>query len=156
MGVGLALAGAVVAFVVVVMVARGPGSPSRPAAPEPAAPPTTAAAPAAPRTLRIDVSVTPKDAEIMLDGVREGRGSLVKEIAGDRPHMLRVSAPGYEAKTMSFIDAPPPRAITLVKLPEAPRRKPLPVRPAPGAPAGSPSEAPAEEKPAAPLDPSPQ
>jgi hypothetical protein len=121
-GVGLGLAGAVVAFVVVVVLARHEQKPTGTAPSVPAAGTATAT-----RVVRVDITVSPREAEIALDGARVGRGTLVQELATtNQPHTLRVSAPGYEPQTISFIDAPPPRSITLARLPEAVRRRPAP------------------------------
>jgi serine/threonine protein kinase len=134
-GVGLGLAGAVVAFAVVVVLARHEDK-------APSAPAVGAVVAAPERTLRLDLTVSPRDAEIVLDGARVGRGTLVQEIAASsQAHTLRVSAPGYEPQTITFIDVPPPRSLTLARLPEPMRRKSAPAR-APNAPLEPESTAP--------------
>jgi hypothetical protein len=80
--------------------------------------------PVAPATVvHVELTVTPREAEIVLDGVPVGRGTLTRDvpITGE-PHTLRLSAPGYEAQSLGFQAAPPPASITLT--PARPGQRP--------------------------------
>jgi serine/threonine-protein kinase len=97
--------------------APSPVAPAVPAAPVTAAPLPAPPAPEAPRTLRIELAVEPREADIELDGQPVGKGELKKELSSDgRSHALRISAPGFEPQIVSFIDAPPPPAVALRRL----------------------------------------
>jgi hypothetical protein len=128
---GLIAGGAAVAVAVVVaVVALRPSSPARPLdAPEPPTPVRAAPAPA-PRTFRVTVAVTPAEAELELDGLPAGRGAVDRQLTADgREHALRATAPGFEPRTITFVDAPPARTLELTRTAPAvpePKRKPGP------------------------------
>jgi hypothetical protein len=114
----------VVGLVVAVLASRG--SHEAPKAPV-AAPAAPAPPPPAPRTFRVIVAVTPAQAQLVLDGLPAGQGSLDRELTADgREHKLEATAPGFEARTVTFVDAPPAPTLVLAATaaaPEAPRRK---------------------------------
>jgi serine/threonine protein kinase len=135
----LAAGGAVLVIAVVAALAlrRAPPPPA-PAA----APPTPAPAPApppAPRTFRVIMAVTPAEAQLELDGLAVGQGTLDRELTADgREHTLRVTAPGFEPRTVTFLDAPPARTLELTRVAaaaEPTKRKPTAARPRPAKPA---------------------
>ena len=118
----------VVGLVVAVLATRGSHDAPRvpvaaPAAPAPAPPP-------APRTFRVLVAVTPAQAQLVLDGLPAGQGSLDRELTADgREHKLEATAPGFEPRAVTFVDAPPAPTLVLPPVaaaPEAPRRKAAP------------------------------
>jgi serine/threonine protein kinase len=111
---GLAVVGALVG--VAAMRARPtPIPPRREALPAP--PPTPRPVPPAPRrSFRVAVAVTPADAQIELDGLPAGQGSVDRELTADgREHMIRATAPGFESRTITFVDRPPPPALDLTR-----------------------------------------
>jgi serine/threonine protein kinase len=69
----------------------------------------------------VSLSVRPESAAIELDGVVVGHGEFRGTLRTDgHEHVLHVSAPGYEPKSLVFRDqAPNPRALALSKLPVA-------------------------------------
>ncbi len=78
-----------------------------------------------PRVLRLDV--TPAHAEIFVDGERFARGSLVLRLGDPHvAHVVRLQAPGYVPKELTFLGALPPERQVLDPLPV-----PEPPRPAP-------------------------
>ena len=86
----------------------------------PAAPSPTPAAPAppAPRSYTASVAVEPPTARIELDGAGAGQGRFERTFSADgADHTLVISAEGFETRTISFRDAPPPARITLVARP---------------------------------------
>ncbi|HEY8922920.1 MAG TPA: protein kinase [Polyangia bacterium] len=121
------------------------GTPSRPEAP-PSAPPVVKAVetaePASP-TVPFEVRAFPPEADVELDGRQPvpGRLRIVLPLAGSSHH-IRVSAPGYAPKTVSFgADQPPPAEIRLDKLTPSPSAR---------APRGGATKAPRAAKPSAP------
>jgi serine/threonine protein kinase len=113
--------GALAAVAIVVTVLALRGSPPPPARqPEVvSAPPAPPAPPPARRTFRVTVAVTPAQAQLELDGLPAGQGTLDRELTADgREHALKVTAPGFEPRTITFVDAPP--APTVVLAPVAP------------------------------------
>lgn len=72
-----------------------------------------------PTIYRIKVETEPVEAELELDGVKVGTGSLTVDLPRDGTfHVLRVSAAGYEAREVSFSDQPPPDHIALSRVEE--------------------------------------
>jgi hypothetical protein len=100
--VSIGVAGAaVVALVVVVVVGR---SPTPPAAPTTAATPPPQPAPAGPTTAKLEVIVTPVDAQLTLDGRALGANPFVGALARDgQVHDLKVSASGFETLSRRFV-----------------------------------------------------
>jgi serine/threonine-protein kinase len=97
----------------------GRGAPASVGPPAPAPAVAVAAPPARepPRSLRIELAVDPREADIELDGLPVAKGQLKKEMVADgRSHALRISAPGFEPQILSFVDAPPPPSVTLRRL----------------------------------------
>jgi len=92
--------------------------PPIPASGTPAAPtPSAQTGDPADRSAPFEISAFPPEAELVLDGRQAviGRLQLVLPLAGSS-HELRVSAPGYDSKTVSFnADQPPPDEIRLVQ-----------------------------------------
>jgi hypothetical protein len=117
-----------VAGVVAALALRGSPPPPAPAVAPPAPPPVAPAPPAAPRTFRVIVAVTPAEAQLELDGLAAGQGTLDRELTADgREHTLRVTAAGFEPRTVTFVDTPPARTLELARVaapPEPTRRKP--------------------------------
>lgn len=102
--------------------------------PPPTASTPPAAMPAAPR--RVQMRVQPANATLQLDDHTPVLGSLDESIPDDgRTHTIRVSAPGHEPQSFTFMAAsPPPAVVTLAALPSS--------APSPGAvPAPPPAEA---------------
>jgi len=140
---GLALGGLVCAGVVAI--ARQLPLGSSPAASPPGSTPD------GPSRFVIDSSTEPSHADLWLDGVPVGKGSVRRELPRDgMPHELRVTAEGHAPTTLLFVDAPPRAFIALEKLapplpaepvlapgPLPPRAElaPPPPRPAPAEPA---------------------
>jgi serine/threonine protein kinase len=84
------------------------------------------ARPAPPRHFDVAVTVDPADAEIELDGVVVGRGSLKASLPVDGArHRIKVRADGYEAIGVDFTDQPPPARVVLDP---APAPAPAPAR----------------------------
>jgi hypothetical protein len=80
---------------------------------------------AADRAAPFEVRAFPPDAEIVLDDRQPllGRLQIVLPLAGSS-HEIRVSAPGYASKTISFgAEQPPPAEIRLDRL-TAPTQRP--------------------------------
>lgn len=72
-------------------------------------------------TVTLALSSSPRDAEFVLDGVPIGVGRIDRGFVPDgREHVLLVRAPGYTPRVMTFRDAPPGGAVTLIALPVAP------------------------------------
>jgi serine/threonine-protein kinase len=148
-GLAIAAASAGVVLVVVSGKRAEPPAAAPVSAPAPvAAHPSPAAPSPQPRLVRIELEVTPPEAEIELDGAKVGVGSLTRAIAADgRVHSLRVSAPGHVPQTLSFLDAPPPRTLTLYRTPNAPAaaapRKSKPAKTGAAQPSGRGPAAPA-------------
>ncbi len=70
--------------------------------------------PEQPAIYRIEVRTDPEDAEIELDGVKVGTGSLTLDLPRNgTAHLLRVSAPEHETREFTFNDQPPPEHIAL-------------------------------------------
>ncbi|MFO0694807.1 MAG: serine/threonine-protein kinase [Polyangiales bacterium] len=103
---------------------------------------TAPTAASAPTELRLTLGVRPADALVELDGVVVGRGRVDRPVPRDgREHLLAISAPGYEPRSIVFRDAPPTQAFVELR--------PLPPAAAPPPVAAPPSEvAPAEASPA--------
>jgi eukaryotic-like serine/threonine-protein kinase len=101
-------------------------------APE-AANPTPAApvAPPPPRSYAAAVIVEPPTARIELDGAVAGQGRFERTFPLDgADHTLVISAEGFDTRSVSFRDAPPPARITLVARPREVPPKPPAARPA--------------------------
>lgn len=63
-------------------------------------------------TFAVDVRPTPDSAVFELDGVSVGSGHLVRQLPRDgQKHVLRVSAPGYDALLVEFDETRPPPTI---------------------------------------------
>jgi hypothetical protein len=89
-----------------------PGDPS--SSPQRKGPPTF-------ESFRVSVATVPDDATVELDGTVVGSGSVERKMLIDHaPHTLRISADGFEPKTMEFTDTPPPPLITLARRPVVP------------------------------------
>ena len=72
--------------------------------------------PAEPESYRISVTTDPDNATVELDGTVVGSGSVERKMLMDHsPHSLRVSADGFEARTVEFTDVPPPKQIVLTR-----------------------------------------
>jgi tRNA A-37 threonylcarbamoyl transferase component Bud32 len=85
---------------------------SAPTSPIAATPPPSPAA-----RYRANGSATPEEAELVLDGVKVGRGDLAREFAVNGvEHTLIVSAPGFEPTTVKFRDQPPPEEVKLTRV----------------------------------------
>ena len=105
---------------------RPPAAPAT-ASPTPAAPVTPA-----PRSYAAAVVVEPPTARIELDGAVAGQGRFERTFPVDgADHTLVISAEGFETRTVSFRDAPPPARITLVARAPEVQPKPPAARPAP-------------------------
>lgn len=84
---------------------------------EPIAAPSPAPAPRA-TTQRITVTVSPAEAELLLDGESVGEGRLEQEMVLDgSEHVLVVSAEGHESQRIVFSSSPPPEEIVLAPSP---------------------------------------
>jgi len=98
-------------------------SQAQPASPSATPPPPKPAPEVADRAAPFEVRAFPPEATLQLDGRPPSIGSLqlVLPLAGSG-HELRVSAAGYDAKTVSFgADQPPPAEIRLLPTAAAPR-----------------------------------
>ena len=109
----------------------GKRAPAAPAAAHPA--PATPVAPA-PRSYTAAVVVEPPSARIELDGAVAGQGRFERTFPVDgADHKLVIAAEGFETRTLSFRDAPPPARITLAaRAPEVQAKQPA-GKPAPRA-----------------------
>jgi serine/threonine-protein kinase len=105
---------------------RPPDNPAQPAPPTPPPPPVR-------QTFRVVVAVTPAEAQLELDGLPAGQGAVDRTLTADgREHVLRATAPGFEPRTLTFVDAPPPPTLELARTAPAapePRRKSSTARP---------------------------
>jgi hypothetical protein len=110
---------------------------------EPAPPPK-------PRAMTIAVAVEPPEAELFLDDQRLGKGTITHDLIPDgRAHTLRVTAPGFEPRTITFTDTPPPARLVLERQAKRPPARaaraaavpapstPVPAPPAPAAKVGA-------------------
>ncbi len=121
--------------------------------------------PSKPSRYSVVLAVVPSDAVIELDGRRVGLGRLERDLElNGEIHRLRVSREGYQTQILTFRDAPPPKRVSLLEVPEVSAKVPEPdegggppvkadesaVEPRPARPgAGStPPPAPSEETPA--------
>ena len=103
-------------------------------APAAASPAPAAPVPPAPRSYAASVVVEPPTARIELDGAVAGQGRFERTFPVDgADHTLVISAEGFEPRTVSFRDAPPPPRITLVARPPEVQPKPATAKPAPRA-----------------------
>lgn len=69
-----------------------------------------------PPTFRVSLTTEPDNAIVELDGTVVGSGSIERKMLLDHvPHALRVSADGFEARTVEFTDTPPPGRIILAR-----------------------------------------
>jgi len=83
-------------------------------------------------TYAVDVTVTPPEASIAIDGRVVAHGRYASHFTKDgTPHELVVEAPGYEPEETTFVNAPPASLIVLrrrgVTPPPAPTPTPAPV-----------------------------
>jgi eukaryotic-like serine/threonine-protein kinase len=107
---------------------------------------------AVPRGFTAELAVEPRTAQISVDGRAVARGEWRGEYArDDRPHRVVVEADGYEREELTFVNAPPPRALRLRARPTqmaqtTPVVQVIRTAPAPSvaAPATTPPEAPRE------------
>jgi len=77
--------------------------------------PARHAAPVA-RAVPFELEVDPAEASIELDGGLLGSGHVsVSLTLGQDTHVLRVSAPGYEEKVLTFVNELPPSRLTLTR-----------------------------------------
>jgi serine/threonine-protein kinase len=140
--------GLLVVGLVVVLAMRGSRPPPTPAVAPPAPAPPAVLPPPAPRTFRVTVAVTPAEAQLEMDGLPAGHGTVDRELTADgREHALRATADGFEPRTITFVDAPPPRTLELTRLATAepaPRRKapPRKAKPASDTPSVGANQAP--------------
>jgi serine/threonine-protein kinase len=124
---------------------RKPPEPAQPAVPAStsaaAVLPASRLIPAAPvEMFTFKLAVRPAHAKVELDDAPLGDLTDPQVFPRDgKPHRLRVSAPGYAPQELSFTNAPPPEAITLLPLP-AP--KPQVTAEAPKPPKAEPAPAP--------------
>ena len=101
-------------------------------APAAASPPPATPVPPAPRSYAAAVVVEPPTARIELDGAVAGQGRFERTFPVDgADHTLVISAEGFETRTLSFRDAPPPARITLVARAPEVQPKPPAAKPAP-------------------------
>ena len=102
------------------------GGKRAPAAPAAARPAPAAPVAPAPRRYAAAVVVEPPTARIELDGAVTGQGRFERTFPVDgADHTLVISAEGFETRTLSFRDAPPPARITLVaRAPEVQPKQP--------------------------------
>jgi serine/threonine protein kinase len=103
----------------------GPGS--GPAA-DPTQGPLAHKVPPPPESFRVSVTTEPDNATVELDGTVVGSGSVERKMLVDHvPHTLRISADGFEPRTVEFTDSPPPHLIALARAatpPPVPRAEP--------------------------------
>jgi eukaryotic-like serine/threonine-protein kinase len=72
-------------------------------------------------SFRVSLTTEPDSATVELDGTVVGSGSIERKMLVDHvPHTLRVSADGFEPRTVEFTDSPPPNRIALVRHVAAP------------------------------------
>ena len=80
---------------------------------------------------RIEVSTDPENAELELDGVKVGTGSLTLDLPRNgTAHLIRVSAPEHKTRELTFTDQPPPEHIALDRV-EEDRKRGVRARPEP-------------------------
>ena len=73
--------------------------------------------PAKPAIYRIKVRTEPEQAELELNGVTVGTGSLTLDLPRNgTAHLLRVSAPDHVTRELAFTDRPPPEHIALERV----------------------------------------
>jgi hypothetical protein len=90
-------------------------------APLPATAPAARVEPARPASFALELQVEPPGAEIVLDGAHIATGSFTTRLPRDgTSHELRVSAPGFIAARIWFVDTAPPKELHLEPLPAAP------------------------------------
>jgi hypothetical protein len=115
-------AAAVAVVIAATLVGRHPSSstaatPAARMTTAPAAAPATPTAPtqsATPSSYRATVAVEPSNAVIDFDGEPAGTGIASREFARDgREHSVTMRAAGFQIRTISFRDAPPPSPIRL-------------------------------------------
>jgi hypothetical protein len=130
--------GLLVAGVVALALRGSPPAPAPAVAPPPSAP-VAPATPPAPRTFRVIMAITPAEAQLELDGLPAGQGTLDRELTADgREHTLKVTAAGFEPRTITFLNTPPARTLELTRVaapPEPARHKPGSARPRAAKPA---------------------
>jgi serine/threonine-protein kinase len=99
-----------------------------------------------PATFTAVVSVQPKGATLELDGLRiESPGHLERQFARDGvTHTLLVTKNGFEPKTITFRDEPPPSSVELVALHTEPRPPPTKATPVVARPPKRPAPKPQE------------
>jgi serine/threonine-protein kinase len=69
-----------------------------------------------PPTFRVSLTTEPDNAIVELDGTVVGSGSIERKMLLDHvPHTLRVSADGFDPRTVEFTDTPPPSRIMLAR-----------------------------------------
>jgi hypothetical protein len=107
----------------------GTARPVRSPTVEPAVP-VAVKKPGKPAIYRIEVTTDPEDAQLELDGVKVGTGSLTLDLPRDgTAHLLRVSAENHEPREVIFTDRPPPGRIALSRIEDrssGPTRKGVP------------------------------
>jgi hypothetical protein len=109
---------------------------------------TTATVPASTRSIAVEV--VPPTSTIQLDDEPPVVGRLSRALANDnRPHTLRLTAPGFVPQTVTFLTAsPPPSRVVLSPLPaSAAAPSPVAAVPPAAAPLVAPVAAPAEPAP---------
>ena len=76
---------------------------------------------AEPTTYAVAIRAWPPEAELELDAKPVGRGAWAASLARDgRAHELSISAPGFVATRVFFLDVAPPTEIRLAPLPASP------------------------------------
>jgi serine/threonine protein kinase len=84
-------------------------------------------------SFRVSLTTDPDSATVELDGTVVGSGSIERKMLVDHvPHTLRVSADGFDTRTVEFTDSPPPSRIALARHPPAPvvsEENPVPATP---------------------------
>src|SRR5262249_49246660 len=91
---------------------------------EPVPPPQPARS-TEPTTFHVSVTVDPDTAAIDLDGVRSAMGHLERTLPLDHTrHTLRIQADGFLARTIEFVDEPPPPRGVLAQAPHPAKTPP--------------------------------